>query len=89
MYYVLYIIIYCVDDFEFEVFGIVFVCHVEGDDALKQIFVDASGGYMIDKCLHTLQEVASVPIMAVIKKKPGTDRQSHTFVGVLEIMTGA
>lgn len=27
-------IIYCVDDFEFEVFGIILVCHVTGDDAL-------------------------------------------------------
>lgn len=27
------------DDFEFEVFGIVLVCHVAGDDALKQIYL--------------------------------------------------
>ena len=36
------------DDFDFEGFGIVFVCHVAGYDALEQVFVDASGGNVVN-----------------------------------------
>lgn len=31
------------DNFEFEGFGIILVCHVAGDNALEEVFVDASG----------------------------------------------
>ena len=76
------------DDFEFEVFGIVLVCHVAGDDALKQIFVYTSGGDVIDDGFHTLHEVVGMPVVAVMNEEPDTYSQSHTFIGVLEIMTG-
>ena len=84
-----FLIIYGVDDFEFEAFGIVLVCHVAGDDALKQIFVYASGGDVVDDCFHALHEVVGVPVVAVMDKEPDPDSQCHTFVGVLEIMSGA
>ncbi len=44
----------CVDNFELEVFGVVLICHIAPYDALKQVFIDASGGDMVDDCLHTL-----------------------------------
>lgn len=62
-----------VDDFEFEGFGIIFVCHVAGDDAEEKVFVDASGSYMVDDCLHALHEVISMPIVAVMNEKPDSD----------------
>lgn len=37
------LIINRVDDFEFEVFGIILVCHVAGDYALEEVFVDTTG----------------------------------------------
>ncbi len=83
------LIVDCVDDFEFEVFGIVLVCHIAVYDALKQIFVDASGCYVIDDSLHTLHEVVGVPVVAVMNEKTYSDCQCHTLVGVLEVMTGA
>ena len=61
------------DDFEFEGFGIVLVCHVAGDDALEQVFVDASGGNMVDYCLHALHEVVGVPIIAIMHEEPDAD----------------
>ena len=65
------------DDFEFEVFGIVLVCHVAGDYALKQIFVNASGGNVVDDCFHTLHEVVGVPVVAVMYEEPDTDSLLH------------
>lgn len=79
----------CVDDFEFEVFGVVFVCHVAGDDALKQIFVYASGGDVIDDGFHTLHEVVGLPVVVVMNEEPDSYCQGDTLVGILEIMTGA
>lgn len=76
-----------VDDFEFEVFGVVFVRHVAGDDALEEVFVDASGCYVVDD--HALHEAVSVPVVAVMDEEPDTDCQGDTFIGVLEIMSGA
>ncbi len=84
-----FLVIDCVYDFEFEVFGIVLVWHVADDDALKQIFVDASGGYVIDDSLHTLHEVVGVPVVAVMNEEPYSDCQCLTLVGVLEVMAGA
>lgn len=68
-----WLIIDCVDDFEFEGFGIILVCHEAGDYALEQVFADASGGYMVDDCFHALHEAISVPVVAVMHKKPDTD----------------
>ena len=65
------------DDFEFEVFGIVLVCHVAGDNALKQIFVDASCSDVIDDCFNTLHEVVGVPVVAVMYEEPDTDSLMH------------
>lgn len=84
-----WLVIYRVDDFEFEGFGIVLVCHVVGDDALEQVFVYASGGNMVDDSFHALHEVVGVPIIAVMHKELYTNRQGNSFVGILEIMTGA
>lgn len=67
------VVIYRVDDFEFQVFGIVLVCHEVRDDALKQIFVDASGGYVVDYGFHALHEAIGVPVVTVMHKKPYTD----------------
>lgn len=36
------------DDFEFDVFGIILICHEAGDDTLEKIFVDASGSDVVD-----------------------------------------
>ena len=77
------------DDFEFEVFGIILVCHEAGDNALEKFFVDAAGGNMVDNCLHALHEIIGVPVVAVMHKKPYTDCQGNTFVRILEIMAGA
>lgn len=77
------------DYFKFEGFGIVLVCHVVGDDALEQVFVDASGGNMVDDGFHALHEVVGMPIIAIMHEEPYTDCQCYPFVGVLEIMTGA
>lgn len=77
------------DDFEFEIFGIVLICHVAGDDSLEKIFIDASGGNMVDDCLHALHEIIGVPVVAVMDKKPYTDCQGNTFVRILEIMADA
>ena len=79
----------CMDDVELEGFGVILVRHVTGDDALEQVFVDASGGDMVDDCLHTPHEVVGVPIVAIMYEKPHTDGQSHTLVGILKIMTSA
>ena len=65
------------DDFEPEVFGIVLVCHVKGDNALKQIFVNASGGNVVDDCFHTLHEFVGVTILAVMYEEPDTDSLMH------------
>lgn len=77
------------DDFEFEIFGIILVCHKAGDDALEKVFVDASGGYMVDDCLHALHEIIGVPIVAVMNENPDTYGQCHSLIGILEIMSGA
>ena len=77
-----------VDNFEFEVLRIVLVCHVACDDALKEVFVDASGGDVVDDCFHALHEVIGVPVVAVMNEEPNPKSQSDTFVGVFEIMTG-
>ena len=61
------------DDFEFEGFGIVLVCHVACDDAQEEFFVDASGGDMVDDCFHALHEVVGMPIVAVMNEKPDAD----------------
>ena len=79
----------CVDDFNLEVFGVILVSHVTGDDALEQAFVNASSGNMIDDCFHALHEVVGVPIVAVMHEEPHTDCQGNSFVGVLELMPGA
>ena len=71
-----------------EVFGIVLVCHVACDDALKEVFVDASSGDMIDDCFHALHEVVGVPEVAIMDEKPDSDCQGDTFVRILEIMAG-
>lgn len=76
-------------DVKFEVFGVVFVCHVAGDDALKQVFVNASGGNVVYDCLHALHETVGVPVVTVMYKKPDADCQCHALVGVLEIMARA
>lgn len=76
------------DDVELEGFGVILVRHVTGDDALEQVFVDASGGDMVDDCFHALHETIGVPIIAVMHKKPDTDSQCHPLVGILEIMAG-
>ena len=78
-----------VDDFKFDRFGIIFVCHETGDDALEQVFVDASGGDMVDDCFHALHEAIGMPIITVMNKKPDTYGQCNPFVGILEIMSGA
>lgn len=70
-----WLVIDCMDDFEFEGFGIVLVCHVAGDDALEEFFVDASGGDMVDDCFHALHEVVGMPIVAVMNEKPHADGQ--------------
>ncbi len=80
--------IHCVDDFEFEVFRIVLIRHVAGDDTLEKIFVNASGCDMVDDGLHALHEAIGVPIVAVMDEEPYADSQSNTFIGVLEIMSG-
>lgn len=77
------------DDVELEGFGVILVRHVTGDDALEQVFVDASGGDMVDDCFHALHETIGVPIVAVMNKEPDTYGQRHALVGILEIMTGA
>ena len=51
--------------------------------------VHASGGDVIDYCFHALHEVVSMPVVTVMNEKPDTDSQCYTFVGVLEIMSGA
>ena len=77
------------DNFEFEAFGVVFVCHKAGNDALEQVFVDASGGYMVDDCFHTLHEAIGVPIIAVMNEEPDAYGHSHSQIGILEVLTGA
>lgn len=83
------LVVDCVDYFEFEGFGIILVCHVAGDDALEEVFVDTAGGNMVDDCFHALHETIGVPIIAVMNEKPDADCQCHPLVGILEIMTGA
>ncbi len=61
------------DDFEFEIFGIILVCNVAGDNALKQIFVNASDGNVVDDCFHTLHEFVGMTILAVMNEEPDTD----------------
>lgn len=78
-----------VDDFEFEIFGIILVCHEASDYALNKFFVDAAGGDMVDYCFHALHEAVGVPIVAVMHKKPNADCQRYPFIGILEIMSGA
>ena len=80
------LIIDSVYNFNLEVFGIVLVCHVAGDYALKQIFVDASGSNMVNDGLHALDEVVGVPVVAIMDEEPDTDCQGDTFVRILEIM---
>lgn len=82
-------VIYRMDNLEFEVFGIVFVCHELGDDALKEFFVDAAGGDMVDNCFHALHEAIGMPIIAIMHKKPDTYGQCHSLIGILEIMASA
>lgn len=77
------------DDFEFEVFGIVLVCHEADDDAMEKFFVNAAGGDMIDDCLHALHEVVGMPIVAVMNEEPDAYGQCNPFVGILEVMSGA
>ena len=77
------------DDFELEGFGVILVRHVTGDDTLEQVFVDASGGDMVDDCLRTVHEVVGVTIVAMMYEKPHTDGQSHTLVGIRIIMSSA
>ena len=77
------------NDFKFEVFGIVLICHITKYDALKQIFVDASGSDVVYNCFHALHEIVGVPVVAVMNKEPYSDCQCHTLVGILEIMAGA
>lgn len=84
-----WLVVYCMDNFEFEVFWIVLVCHIAGDDTLEQVFVYATGGDMVDDRFHALHEVVGVPIIAIMHEEPYTDCQGNTFVGVLEIMTCA
>ena len=68
------------DNIEFEIFGIIFVCHEAGDYALEEFFVDTSGGYMVDYCLHALHEVICVPIVAVMNEKLDADCQSNPLI---------
>jgi hypothetical protein len=74
------------DDFEFEIFRIILVSHEAGDDALEEFFVDAAGGDMVDDCLHALHEIVSMPVVAVMNKKPDTYGQCYSLIGILEIM---
>ena len=67
---ILFLFVECVDYFEFEIFGIILVCHVAGNDALKQIFFNASSGNVIDDCLHTLHEVVGMPIISIMNEEP-------------------
>ena len=73
-------ITYCMYDFKFEIFGVVLVCHITGDDALKQVFIDASGCYMVDDGFHALHEVVCVTIVAVMNEKPNADCNCNTLV---------
>lgn len=77
------------DDFEFEGFGIILVCHKAGDYALKKFFVNATGGDMVDYCLHALHEAIGMPIVTVMNEKPDPNGQCHSLVGIIEIMSGA
>ena len=77
------------DDFKLETFGVVLVCHKACNYALKQVFVDASGGYMVDDCLHALHEVVGMPIVAVMNEKPYADSQCNSLIGVFEVMARA
>lgn len=79
----------CMDDVELEGFGVILVRHVTGDDALEQVFVNASGGNVVNDCLHALHKVVGVPIVAVMHEKPYTDCQCHSLVRVFEIMPSA
>ena len=74
---------------KFEGFRIILVCHEAGDNALEEFFVDASSGDMVDDCFHTLHEAIGVPIIAVMDEEPDAYGQSHTLIGILEIMSGA
>lgn len=78
-----------VDDFEFEVFGIIFIFHEAGDNALEEFFVDATGGDMVDDCLHALHEVIGVPVVAVMNEEPDAYGQCYSLIGILEVMSGA
>ena len=42
------LVIYCINDFYFEIFGVIIVCHIAYDDALENCLVNASCGNMID-----------------------------------------
>lgn len=78
-----------VDDFEFEGFGIILVCHEAGENALEKSFVNASGGDMVDDCFHALHEAIGVPIIAVMNEEPDAYGQGHSLIGILEVMPGA
>lgn len=45
-----------VDNFELVFFWVVFVCHVAGDNTINEIFVDASGGGVVDFRSHALHK---------------------------------
>lgn len=77
------------DNIEFEIFRIILVCHEAGDDTLEEFFVDASGGDMVDDCLHALHEVIGVPIVAVMNEEPDAYGQCYSLIGILEVMSGA
>lgn len=77
------------DDFEFEVFGIILVCHEAGDNALEKFFVNATGGYMVDDCFHALHEAVGMPVVAIMYKKLDAHGQCYSLVGILEVMAGA
>lgn len=79
----------CVDNFELEIFGIVLVRHITCDNALEEVFVDASCCDVVDDCFHALHEVVGVPIVAVMHKEPHSDCQGNTLVGILKIVAGA
>lgn len=45
------------NDVEFEGFGVIFALHKAFDDALEQVFVNTSGGNMVDDGFHALHEI--------------------------------
>lgn len=78
------LIIYCMEDFKFKIFGIILVYHEASNNALEKFFVDAAGGYMVDDCVHVLHKVVGVPIIIVMNEESDTNSQCQPLIGILE-----